>query len=176
MVLDGLDHHLVLERWGPDLHPPRLADRRMRDVAVAGDLIGGVDHDDPLAEVVGQDARGLAQHRGLADAGPTHDEDRLPGLHEVVDDLDRPVDSATDPARQPDDLALPIADGADPVEGPLDTGTVVVAERPDVVDDERDIGLVDLAVQQHHLRIGEACLRPATQVHDDLDQGAPVRE
>ncbi len=100
----------------------------------------------------------------------------LPGLHEVVDDLDRPVDGSPDPARQPDDLALAVADGADPVEGPLDAGAVVVAERADVLHDEGDVALVDLAVQQHHFRIREARLGPPTQVHDDLDQRAPVRQ
>src|SRR5439155_537016 len=70
MVLDRLDHHLVLEGRGPDLHPAGLADRRVRDVAVAGDLVAGVDHDDPLAVLVGEDTRGLTQHRRLADAGP----------------------------------------------------------------------------------------------------------
>ena len=68
VVLDRLDHHLVLDRRGANLHPARLADRRVGDVAVAGDLVRGVDDDDPLAEVVGEDARGLAQHRRLADA------------------------------------------------------------------------------------------------------------
>ena len=68
VVLDRLDHHLVLERRRADLHPARLADGRVRDVAVAGDLVAGVDDDDALAHVVGQDAGGLAQHRRLADA------------------------------------------------------------------------------------------------------------
>ena len=68
VVLDRLDHHLVLERRRAHLHPAGLADGRVRDVAVAGDLVGGVDDDDALAQVVGQDAGGLAQHRRLADA------------------------------------------------------------------------------------------------------------
>ena len=83
VVLDRLDHDLVLQGRGADLHPPGLADGRMRDVAVAGDLVRGVDDDDALAEVVGEDAGGLAQHRRLADAGPAHDQDRLPALDEV---------------------------------------------------------------------------------------------
>ncbi len=112
VVLDRLDHHLVLERRRPDLHPAGLADGRVRDVAVAGDLVRRVDDDDALAEVVGQDARGLAEHRGLADARPAHDQDRLPGLDEVPDDLDRPVDRPADPAGQADDLAVAVADRA----------------------------------------------------------------
>ena len=170
VVLDRLDHHLVLERRRPDLHAPGPADGRMRDVAVAGDLVGGVDHDDPLALVVGQDARGLAQHRGLADAGPAHDQDRLPGLDEVVDDLDRAVDGAADAARQADDLAGPVANGADAVERPLDAGPVVVAERADVVHHVLDVRLGDLALEQGHLAVHEPRLGPPPQVHHDLDQ------
>src|SRR6185295_5939328 len=117
---------------------------RVGDVAVARDLVRGVDDDDALAEIVGEDPGGLAEHRRLADAGPAHDQDRLPGLDEVVDDLDRPVDRATDPERQPDDLAAAVPDRADPVECPLDAGPVVVAEAADVLDDVGDVGLVDL--------------------------------
>ena len=135
-----------------------------------------VDDDDALAHVVGEDARRLAEHRRLADARPAHDEDRLPGLHEVVDDLDRAVDRATDPAGQPDDLAVAVADGADAVERPLDAGAVVVAERADVLDDERDVGLADLAIEQHHLRIREPRLRPPAEVEHDLDERGPIRQ
>ena len=68
VVLDRLDHHLVLERGRPDLHPAGLADRRVGNVAVAGDLVARVDDHDALAQVVGQDPGRLAQHRRLADA------------------------------------------------------------------------------------------------------------
>ena len=60
------------------------------------------------------------------------------------------------------------------MERPLDAGAVVVAERPDVVDDEGDVGLVDLALEQAHLRIREARLGPTAEVHDDLDEGGPI--
>ena len=39
VVLDRLDHHRVLLGRGADLHPARVADARVRDVAVAGDLV-----------------------------------------------------------------------------------------------------------------------------------------
>jgi hypothetical protein len=176
VVLDRLDHHLVLHRRRPDLHPAGLADGWMGDVAVPGDLVRGVDHDDALAEVVGQDAGGLAEHRRLADARPAHDQDRLPGLDEVGDDLDRAVDRAADAAGEPDDLAVPVADRADPMERPLDPRPVVVAERPDVLHDVADIRLGDLPVEQDHLGVGEARLRRASEVHDDLDDGGGVVE
>ena len=175
VVLDRLDHHLVLHRRRAHLHPARLADGRVRDVAVAGDLVRGVDDHDPLAEVIGEHAGGLAEHRGLADARAAHDEDRLPGLDEVVDDLDRAVDGAPDPAGQTDDLPVPVPDRADPMERSLDAGPVVVPERADVVDDEGDVGLGDLALEQHRLGVREAGLGPPAEVEHDLDQRLPVR-
>ena len=176
VVLDRLDHHLVLHRWRADLHPARLADGRVGDVAIAGDLVRGVDDDNALAEVVGEDACGLAQHRRLADARAAHDQDRLPGLDEVRDDLDGPVHRSADAACQPDHLAAPVADRADPVERALDAGTVVVPERADVVDHEGDVGVVDLSIEQAHLCIREAAFRSPTEVHHDLDELLAIRE
>jgi len=95
---------------------------------------------------------------------------------ESMDDLDRTEHGPADAAGQPDDLAVAVADGADAMERPLDAGAIVVAERPDMLDDERDVRLDDLALQQAHLRIGEAGLGPAPEVHDDLDEGGPIRE
>ena len=170
VVLDRLDHHRVLERRRAHLHPPRAADARMRDVAVAGDLVGGVDDHDALVQVVGQDARRLAQHGRLADARPAHDQHRLARLDEVLDDLDRAEDGAADAAGQADDLAVAVADGGDAVERPLDAGAVVVAERADVVDDVLDVLFGDLALEQLGLAAAaEARLRRAAEVHHDLD-------
>ena len=52
---------------------------------------------------------------------------------------------------------------------PLDPGAVVVTERADVVDDVGDVGLADLAIAEGDLAVGEARLRPAAEIHDDLD-------
>src|SRR5450759_142092 len=170
VVLDRLDHHLVLKRVDPDLHPPCPTDGRVRNIAVAGDLVGSVHHHDAFAVVVGQDAGGLAQHRRLADAGAAHDQDRLPGLHEVVDDLYRAVDRSTDAKGQADDLPRPIADGADAMERPLDAGPVVLTEDTDVIDDIGEVGLGDLALEECLLAVGEARLRSPAEVHHNLDQ------
>ena len=88
VVLDGLDHHLVLERGGGDLHTAGASNAVVGDVAVAGDLVGGVDDDDAAVVLVGEDAGDLAQHRGLAHAGASQEEHAATGLGEVVDDLD----------------------------------------------------------------------------------------
>ena len=62
------------------------------------------------------------------------------------------------------------------MEGPLDAGPVVVAEDADVIDDVGDIAIGDLAVEEVLLAGGEARLRPAAEVHDDLEEIGPVRE
>ncbi len=67
VVLDRLDHHGVLQRGISDLHAPCETDAGMRDVAVAGDFVRGVDDDDAFA-LFREHARALAQHRRLADA------------------------------------------------------------------------------------------------------------
>ena len=103
VVLDRLDHHRVLHRRRRHLHAPRAADRRVRDVAVAADLVRGVDDDDALAQIVGQHARRLAQHRRLADAGPPQQQDALARLDDVANDVDRAEDGAADAAGEADD-------------------------------------------------------------------------
>jgi hypothetical protein len=111
------------------------------------------------------------QHRGLADARAAHDEDRLPALDEVLDDLDRAEDGPADAAGEADGLAAPVADGADSVERALDAGAVVLAERADVVHDVLDVTVDDLALEQDLLPAApEARLRTAAQVHDHLDE------
>src|SRR5207302_7152887 len=128
-----------------------VPDPRVRDVAVAGDLVAGVDHHHPLAEVIGEDPRHFPQHGRLADAGPAQQQDGPSRLDVVADDLDRPEYGSTDAACEPDHLASAIADGADAVQRSLDPGTVVVAEDADVVHDGGDPRLAGLAGAKHLL-------------------------
>ena len=51
MVLNRLNHHQVLALGCAHLHATRLANRWMRNVTVAGDLVRGVHHYNPLAEL-----------------------------------------------------------------------------------------------------------------------------
>ncbi len=62
------------------------------------------------------------------------------------------------------------------MQSPLDSGAVVPAECADVIDDVLQVRLADLAFEQGHLAVGEASLRPATQVHHDLDQLRRIRQ
>src|SRR5581483_2847564 len=122
VVLDGLDHHGVLERRLRHLHAARLADGRVRDIAVARDLVRRVDDDDALVHVVGQHARDLAQHGRLADARPAEEQRAAPGLDQVLDYLDRAEDGAADAAGETDDAPAAVADARDAVQRALDAG------------------------------------------------------
>ena len=96
VVFHRFDHHGVLLGGRGHLHPARPADARVRDVAVAGDLVRRIDDNHPLLELVGQDAGHFAQQRRLTHAGLTQDKDARPALHEVADDVHRPEDRAAD--------------------------------------------------------------------------------
>jgi len=122
-----------------DLHPPRAADPRMWDVAIAGDLIRGIHDDDALPHLVREHARDLSKKGRLADAGTTEEQDAAPGLDDVTDDLHRPVDRAPDAQREADDLAGTVAKGADAVKGPLDARAVVPTELSNARDHESDV-------------------------------------
>ncbi len=96
VVLHRFDHHRVLLRRGAHLHAPRAADPGVRDVAVATDLVAGVDDHNALAAFVAEHPCALAQHGRLADAGRPEQQDRLPVDDDVLDDVDRAGDGAAD--------------------------------------------------------------------------------
>ena len=69
VVFHRLNHYGMLKLRGDHLHPAGMPDGRMGDIAVTGDLIGGVDNHNALLQVVGKDTSHLSKHSGLADAG-----------------------------------------------------------------------------------------------------------
>src|SRR5579884_1835319 len=73
VVLHRLDHDGMLPDRACYLHTPRSADGGMRDITIAANLVGGIDDDDPLPEVVGQNTCDLAQHCRLTDPWPTEE-------------------------------------------------------------------------------------------------------
>ena len=123
-----------------DLHPPGAADAGMGDVAVTGDLVGGVHDDDALALVA--PARGRTSRSMVVLPMPGGPSSRMlrPGLDEVVDDVDgavhRPADAAGE-ARRCAPARLRIA--RDAVQGALDPGAVVIAEVADALDHVLDV-------------------------------------
>ena len=87
---------------------------KRQDVTIAADLVTRIDDDHPL--LLGQYAGHLAQHRCLAHARPTEDEDAVPFGDDVFQNLNGAIDGAADAARQTDDLAAPIANAGDAVQ------------------------------------------------------------
>src|SRR5262249_44168208 len=106
---------------------------RVRDVAVARDLVAGVHDDDPLPQLLRKHAGHLPQFGRLAAPGPPEHQDALAALHHVLDDVNGSVDGAPDPTGQADDPALTVANGGDAVQRALDPGAVVLAERADAL-------------------------------------------
>ena len=137
VILDRLDHHLVLEHRLAHLHAPGAPHSGMRHIAVAADLVGGIDNDH--APGFRQDARGLTQQGGLAHARLAEDEDALARFDDVLDDVDGAVDGAPDAQRQPHDVPAPVADGGDAVQCALDAGAVVRVELTDAFVDVGDL-------------------------------------
>ena len=123
VVLHRFNHHLMLARRVGHLHAPRPPHRRMRNVAVAANLVGGVHHHH--APALGQHTRRFAQHGGLAHARPPQQQNAFAREHQVFNNLRRAIHRAPHAARQPDDFSLPVANGRDAVQRALDAGTVV---------------------------------------------------
>ena len=147
VVLNRLDHHRMLLARCSDLHPPSLADRWMRDVSVAGDLVRRV-HDDNALVAVSEYPRKLAQDRRLADPRPAKQKDAASRHREVFDHAGAPLHSAAHPAGKAYDCASTIADGRDAVERALYSRAVVVPKRTDPLDDVLEVFRGDLPVPQ----------------------------
>ena len=96
VILHGFDHHLVLKHRLADLHATRFAHSRVRHIAIAANFVRGV-HDDHTL-VLGEDAGGLTQKRGLAYTWATENEYRFTGFDQVLDDVHGAVDGATNAA------------------------------------------------------------------------------
>src|SRR5260370_41618723 len=98
----------------------------MWHVAVAADLIGGIDNDDALQFC--QNVSCLAKHCRLADAWRSQDKHALSGFDQILDDVNGSVHCPPNPACQPHDVAPPVAYGRDTVQCPLDSCTVIGVE------------------------------------------------
>ena len=170
VVLHGLDHHRVLQRRRRHLHSPCAADAGVRDVAIACDLVRGVNDHDSLRQIVGENARHLAQHRRLSHTRPAEEEDAPSRLDDVADDLDGAVNGSADAERQSDDLSGTVPQRADAVQGSLDTGTIVAPELADMRDHICEVLGGHLALRQHLFTAGETRFGEPTEIHDDLEQ------
>jgi hypothetical protein len=175
VVLDRLDHHVGLRLGRRHLHAAGAADAGVRDVAVAGDLVRGVDDHHALAELVGEHARRFAQQRGLAHARPAQQQHAAAGLHQVADNGDCAEHSAAHAAGEADHGATAVADGRDTVQRARDARAVILAEGADAVGHVVEVLARYVVVAEKALGVAVARLGQAAKVHHDLDQLARIR-
>jgi hypothetical protein len=174
VVLNRFDHHPVLQFRRGDLHPARGADARVRNIAVARDLVRGVDDDDTLVQIIGEEARNLTQHGGLTDTGPAQQKDALVFANEVFDDADRAEYRPADARGETNDPALTIADAGDAVECALDAGAVVGGEVTDA-GDVFEVLLQYFAVAEQHLFPRVSGFGATSEIEDDFEKLEVVR-
>src|SRR5579862_3559377 len=68
MILDRLDHYMVLQFGFRHLHPAGPADCRMRNISVARNLVASIDNNNALLELLGENSGDLSQFRRFAPA------------------------------------------------------------------------------------------------------------
>jgi hypothetical protein len=135
VILDGFNHHGMLLGRARYLHAAGTTDCRVWDIAIARDLVRGVDDHNSFPKVVCEDTCDLAQERRLTDARLAEQQHALAFFDEILNDIDCSEDRASNAACHPDDMACPVAHGGDTVEGALDAGAIILTEIPDACDD-----------------------------------------
>ncbi len=170
VILHGLNHQLVLQRGVRHLHAPRTPDRRVGNVAIAGDLIACIDNDHALH--LAAQTRRLAQQCRFAYARSPQQQDAAFAVDDILDDLDRTVDSAPHATGKADDIALTVADGRDAMQCALDASTVVGAKVAHARHHPAQVVERHFMLAQHQLAIGKARFGQPPQIHDDFDQVA----
>ena len=170
VVFHRLDHHLVLQLRPGHLHAPGPADGGVGDVAIAGDLVAGVDHDHAALQVIGQHPGDLAQGRGFAHPGPPHQQQRLARIQQVAHHRHRAVNGPAHPAGEANDLASAVANGADAMQGALDPGPVIAAKGPQLLNHGAQIPALDHRRTQGQGPAGVAGLRDAAQIEHHFQQ------
>jgi hypothetical protein len=169
VVFDRFDHHTVLvgRRW--HLHAPSSSDGRVRNIAVAGDLIGCVDNHNALVQLIGKHSGRFPQESGLAHTGTTEEQHTLAGLNQITHDGDRAEHSATNSAGEADNLPRTIADSGDAVKRSLDASPIVPAKYSNAFGDEGEIFTIHFSIGQSHFAALKPGLRYPPEIHDDLD-------
>jgi hypothetical protein len=174
MVLDRLDHHVVLEARVSHLHPSARANRRVRDVTVTADLVAGVHDHNAAIYFVGQDTSDFPQFGRFSDSRSAQDEDRLATANDVVDNVDGAFESATDTAGQPDDFAVAVSNRRDTVQSPFDSSSVILAEFTNFSHNELDIVFRNHGLGPTFDTSQEATFCWPTVIHDNLNEALQV--
>ncbi len=110
------------------LHAAGPTDRGVRDVAITGDLIARVDHNNAPLQLIRKHPSDLTQRRCLAHTRAPHQQQGLPSIQKVPHHGNGAEHGSPHPAGQTDHVALTIAYRADPVKRSFNSRTVIATE------------------------------------------------
>src|SRR6266571_3471121 len=99
MILDSLNHHRVLFSGASDLHTPGTTDTGMWNIAIASNLVGGINHHYTLVGLIGQHASNLAQQGSFSYTWATENQDGLTLFDDITDQGNTAKYRATNTAR-----------------------------------------------------------------------------
>ena len=170
VILDRLDHHVMLEGGRRHLHPSCTAYRGVGNVAVTGYLVRRVHNDDATMSVVRQNSCHLAQHSSLADSGLSEQQNALARHYQVFDDTNSPIHRPTDAQRKPDCLSAAISDRGNAMQSAFDTGPVILAEPAYTRDGMLNVVFGYFRRTQRHTLLSKPRLRLSSQVQNDLQK------
>ena len=86
-------------------------------------------------------------------------------IHDVIDDIDRAVNSAADAAGQANHLPAPITNSGDAMQGAGNAGPIIVVKITDAADHLVNFRLADFSVADHDFAIDKARGGWPSQVH-----------
>src|SRR5690242_1422030 len=165
MVFDRFDHYIVLQVGTGDLHAAGVADSGMRNIAISGDFVAGINDNNPFVQIVSQYPGGLAQQGGFTNTGFTNQQDTLAAFHQILNYTDSAIDRPADPAGQANRFPGSVTDDRDTVQSAFDPGPVIASKSANILNDMLDVGVRDFALAENDLAVAEAGFRLAAQVH-----------
>jgi hypothetical protein len=110
VVLNRLDHHPVLQLSVHYLHTTRVANCRVRHIAIARNLVRRVNDDHTLAKVIGKHTGHFPEHGRFANTRSAQQQDALARLDQVLDQAHAAKHGAAHAARQADGFAGTVSD------------------------------------------------------------------
>ena len=174
VVFHRLDHHLVLQFRPGHLHAPRPTNRGVRDVSIAGDLIAGVNHHNPLAQLVGQHASDFPQSRGFAHTRPAHQQQRLTTVEQIPNNRHSAKHSTADSAGEAHHITATVANRTDAMQGALNPGSIVSPELTKTFNSGQQLLATEAGIPKGHGAAWVTGLRNPPQIQDHLQQLIPA--
>ena len=169
MILDGFDHHRMLQIRPGNLHAPARSNAGMRNVAVTRNLIRSIDDDDSLVQFRRKYARALPKQSRLADARPSEQQKTLSGFDDVAQDIHRAEHGAAHTACQTDDHFPAVSDSRDAVQRAFNPGAVVQGKRTHAMDHVIEVLSRNGLIAEINGSARKAAFGLAAEVHHNFD-------